>query len=130
MTRYFDVTTIVREALLTQAFSNEGILPPTRLNTIASQFGQFLTNDQASNAYALGHTLSQQGIGLRSLSAVLLAVQSMYLERNETKAAVEAARRIHAVIEGFVDHQLAQIRAEQERFRQAEARAIQPNPVE
>jgi hypothetical protein len=129
MTQYFDVSTIVREVLRGNAFNNAGNLPPARLDTLAIQISQFLNHDQMINAYALGHTISQQGVGLKSISAVLVTVQSAYCQRQNPEAVMEVARRLTAVIEGFVEHKLMQLRIEQERFRQAEARAraVQPN---
>ena len=125
MTKYFDVHAIVRETLRANAFHNTGSLPPARLDTLALQLGQFLTNDSGSSSRAMGHTLSGQGVGLRSISAVLLALQTMHIQRNNPAAALEIAQKLTAVIEGYFDHQITQLRSEQERFRQAEVRAKQ-----
>ncbi len=124
MTQYFDVSAIIREVLRSNAFNNAGSLPPSRLDTLAVQLSQFLNQDQMLNAYALGHTISQQGVGLKSLSAVMVAVQTAYCDRHNPDAVMEVARRMISVIEGFVEHKLMQQRVEQERFRQAEARAV------
>ena len=123
MTQYFDVSAIVREVLRSNVFNNTGTLPPSRLDTLAIQLSQFLSSDQPTGAYALGHTISLQGVGLKSLSAVLVAVQTAYCQRQNSEAALETGRRMSAVIEGFVEHKLMQLRIEQERFRQIETRA-------
>ncbi len=128
MTQYFDVSAIIREVLRSNAFHNTGSLPPARLDTLALQLSQFLNHDQMVNAYALGHAISQQGVGLKSLSAVLVAIQTTYCDRQNPEAVMEVARRMIAVIEGFVEHKLIQVRSDQERFRQAEARAVGLTP--
>ena len=123
LTTPFDVHMVVRETLRAHAFSNTGSLPPTRLDTLALQLGQFLTNDSRSSPKSMGHTLGGQGIGLHSITAVLLALQTRYLHHNNPTEALEIAQKMTAVIEGYFDHQITQVRSEQERFRAAETAA-------
>jgi len=119
MAQQLNIHSVVRDTLRKNAFSNAGTLPPTRLDTLAMQIGHFLTADQATGANPLGRTLFSQGVGLSSITAVLIAVQQSYLHHNDHESVLEAVRRISKVIEGFMEQQVAQIRSEQERMRMA-----------
>lgn len=125
MNASIDMMTVVREALRAHAFSNTGNLPPTRLNTLGVQISQFLQADQPIGAHALGRTLQQQGIGLRSISAVLVAVQTAFLQKNDSAGVIETAQRVTSIIEGYIEQQMTYVRMEQERFRQALNRIAQ-----
>ncbi len=114
-----DVTAVVRGALRANAFANSGNLPPTRLDTLAMQLAQFLNADTGEAAVTLGHTLSQQGVGLHSLLAVWQAVQAQHLRYNAPGEVLETGRRMSELIESYVEHQLSRVRAEQERLRRA-----------
>ncbi|HYF66339.1 MAG TPA: hypothetical protein VD886_26150 [Herpetosiphonaceae bacterium] len=128
MAQQLNIQSVVRETLRKNAFSNAGTLPPTRLDTLATQLGHFLTSDQATGANPLGRTLFTQGVGLSSITAVLISVQQAYLNFNDREAVLEAVRRISKVIEGFMEQQVAQIRSEQERMRMALMRTVAQSP--
>ena len=128
MAQQLNIHMVVRETLRKNAFSNAGTLPPTRLDTLAMQLGHFLTSDHAHEANPLGRTFFTQGVGLASITAVLIAVQQAYLTHNERESLIEAARRISKVIEGFMEQQVAQIRSEQERMRMALMRTAAQSP--
>ena len=93
MAQQLNIHSVVRDTLRKNAFSNAGTLPPTRLDTLAMQIGHFLTADQANGANPLGRTLFSQGVGLSSITAVLIAVQHSYLQHNDHESVLEAARR-------------------------------------
>lgn len=128
MAQQLNVHGVVRDTLRKNAFSNAGTLPPTRLDTLAMQLGHFLTSDQATGANPLGRTLFTQGVGLASITAVLISVQQAYLHHNDHDSVIEAVRRVSKVIEGFMEQQVAQIRSEQERMRMALMRTAAQSP--
>lgn len=120
-----DVLTIVRDTMRTHAFDNSGNLPPSRRDTLAMQLGQLLLQPHADGAQALGATLNQQGVGIRSLFAVMHSLQTEYLQHSDHDAALDVARRMGSVVEGFLDQCVRKVREEQERIRRAAAQASQ-----
>ncbi len=113
-----DIYAVVRETLRANSLHNAGSLPPSRLHTIAMQIGQFLLDQQPMSATLMGRMLFQQGIGLKSLLAVVGAVQADYLRHGEPLRVIESYELLKIVIESFVEHQIAHVRSEHERFRQ------------
>lgn len=113
-----DIYSVVRETLRANSLHNAGTLPPPRLHTIAMQIGQFLLDEQPTSATLMGRMLFQQGIGLKSLLAVVGAVQADYLRHGEQLRAIESYELLKVVIESFVEHQIAHVRSEHDRFRQ------------
>lgn len=114
-----DLTSVIRGALRSNAFANSGSLPPSRLNTIAQQLAQFLSEAEGRDTQTLGFTLCQQGLGLHSLLAVWQTVQAQHLRHNAPGEVLETARRMGELVEAFVTHQMSRARSEQERMRRA-----------